>query len=1023
MRNCKTKSFCRILVIIVTLMPIALSMKAQDKIVAEGIVLDELSESLIGAAVTLKGNSSIGTITDINGSFRLEIPLGETLIVSYLGYTPREVVVKNTRRMSISLTPDNVQLKEVVVVGYGSQKRNSVTGAISSVRTDEIMKSPTGNLSTSVVGRVPGLLAKQDNGRPGDDDATLRIRGISTYAGDQSPLILVDGVERSFNQIDPEEVESFTVLKDAASTAVYGIRGANGVILVTTKRGKAGKTQVSYTGNVALQTSTRLPKTVDSYTYANAYNQAIKNDNPAAEDYYRPDELQKYRDGSDPIFYPNSDWLDLALNKVAIQHKHNVNISGGTDIARYYISLGYFNQEGLQKNISDAYGYKNKDAYRRINLRSNIDLTVTPTTQLSLTLGLSNGHKTRVPDDRLFWTSFTTPPNASPGMVNGKLVYLGGKVTDRNPLQEMTKGISDIYSNHVDVNIELRQNLNFITQGLTFKGKISYDDDYTQKNERTKNEQVFYAMRKMIDGVEKIVYQPKGEVGQLGGSGNVFSGRRKKIYGEVSLNYKRAFNKDHHVSALLLMNLQKRKYDTGGGYDDVATGYIEYVGRVAYDFKEKYLAEFNIGINGSENFAPDKRYGYFPAVSVGWVATNEEFIKKLIPSSILSYLKIRASYGQGGNDKYGGRRFFYYPQVYNLNGSAFQFGESPQSFPGATQGVQSNANATWETSTKQNYAIETRFLKDRLFINFDYFIEKREDILSTLQTMPAFTGLGSASYNIGKTENKGFEIEAGWSQQINKFSYYVKGNYSFARNKILYQDEALDKDNPNLWKTGRRIGEQFGYSFQGFFQSEEEIANWPSQFGVKLSPGDVKYLDVNGDGVVDTNDLVPIRNPGFPEINYGISAGFSYKGFDVSCLFQGAANTSLVLGGSFQKPFTQLGTILQHSLDSWSPENRNAKYPRLSANHSMAQNYYNSSLWVKDASYLRLKNMEVGYTFPSSLLSCLKAISSLRVYVSTQNLCVWDKMDGITDPENKATTEGINYPQQKVFNFGVNVKF
>lgn len=1006
---------------------IPLSMSAQDKILVTGVVIDDTDEPLIGVSIIVKGNPNESTITDIDGNFSLSVSKGATLVFSYIGFSNKEIVVSTAQRLNVLMEINTQLLNTVEVVGYGTQKRNAISGAISSVKSDDLLKSPTGSLSSSVAGRVPGILVKQSTGQPGEDKADIKIRGISTFSGSSEPLVLVDGIERSYNSIDPEEVESFTVLKDAASTAVYGVRGGNGVILITTKRGKVGKPQVSYSGNVALQTPTRLPKVANSYDYARYYNQAYLNDGNLGS-YYSDSELQKYKDHSDPIFYPDVDWMDQVFNKVSVQHKHNVNVTGGTQFTRYYVSLGYFNQQGLQKNVSKAYDYNNTDGYSRINLRSNVDMTITPTTQLGVTLGVNNSHKRQIPNsssgEGLFMTVFKTPANYTPGYVNGKYIFLNGN--NRNPLYNLTTGLKDIYDNHLDVAVELSQNLNFITDGLTLKGKIAYDDNYAQMQTRSKTEQYFQPLRSVVNGEEVILFKPMNDAGLLGGASNDFANRSKRIYLETSLQYSHSFARDHNVSALLLMNSHKTRYKMDS-YNSVATGYIEYVGRAAYNFREKYLAEFNMGINGSENFAKGQRYGYFPAFSGGWVATNEEFVKSAIPATALSFLKIRASYGEVGNDQNGSRRFFYYPQTYTQTGDGdktYWFGENPTKLTEYQQGAQTNANVTWETSQKQNYAIETRFFSDKLFLNFDYFIEKRNDILTTMNSTPFYTGFESATYNIGKTENKGFELEGGWSQQLTKdFSYYIKGNYSFARNKVIYKDEVLDYNNPQKWETGRRIGEKFGYVFAGYFQSQDEIDAWPDQFGVTLRPGDVKYVDVNGDGKVDTNDIVPLMNPDFPEINYGISGGFTYRNIDMSFLFQGAGNVSLTLGGAFQKPFEQLGTIFEHSFDSWSLDNPDAAYPRLSVTHSQTQNYNNSTIWIKDASYLRFKNFELGYTFNKSQLSKLKFISSIRIFTNAQNICVWDHLNGITDPENKANADGINYPQQRVFNIGANIRF
>ena len=990
----------------------------------KGTVTDGSGAPLIGVAVAVSG-ASVGTITDLDGHWVMSVPEGAVLMFTYLGFKDKEMNVPSAGVLNVVMEEDRNLLDEVVVVGYGTQKRVSVTGAISEIKTTEIMKSPTGTISTSVAGRIPGLLVKQDKGQPGDDKSTIRIRGISTF-GDNSaePLVLVDGIERDFNSIDPEEVESFTILKDAASTAVYGVRSANGVILITTKRGTMGPAKVSYTGNVAVQSPTRLPKVASSYDYARLYNQALKNDSPGipVEDYYKPHELAKYQNHSDPIFYPDTDWMAEVFDDYAWQHKHNINITGGTRFARYYVSLGYFDQLGLQKNVSSDWGYNNKDRYQRINLRSNVDMSITSTTNLSVTLGVNNGHKVRTPGGGLFSQTFVAPPNCSPGMYQGKFVTIDGRV-DKNPLYALTQGIQDFYENHLDLSVELSQRLDFLTEGLSFKAKVAYDDNYTQSGQRNKTEQRFIIRREETETGERIIFNPIGEVGELGAPGNYFDNRSQRVYGEASLNYTRIFNEVHNVSGLLLMNLQKTRYKFTSTTDfpGIPTGYIEFVARAGYNYADRYLVELNVGVNGSEYFAPGRRFGFFPAVSAGWVISNEKFFKDHVPFEILSWLKFRASCGEVGNDRSGLRRFYYYPQTY-VDGSGFNYGESPVWRPGYRQGAQSNPDVSWEKSVKQNYAVEARFFADRLSVNFDYFIENRRDILATPANQPFLAGFTPAIYNIGKTLNRGYEIEVAWNQTIRNVTWFVRGNYSFARNKIIYMAEAKDPKNPQLWRTGRRVGEIFGYVFDGFFDSYEEIARSPDQFGVELHPGDVKYKDINGDSVVDTNDQQPLQHPAFPEINYGFSLGLAWKGLDFSVLFQGAANTTLKIGGNFQKPFDQNGgPIMEHSFAAWSPDNKtSARYPRLSVSHSQAQNYYTSDIWLKDASYLRFKNAELGYTIN---FRKLKFISSCRLFVNAQNIYVWDKLEGIVDPENKTDNNGINYPQQRVFNLGVNLKF
>lgn len=1020
---------CKVILILIAffhLLP-GSALAQSRQVTVEATVTTKDGVPLVGVTVVRKGSTQ-GVATNEKGYCKIAVPENSVLTFSYLGYLSQDITIRKEGPMKVFMQEDVQSVDEVVVVGYGTQVRTTVTGAVSTLKSDEIMQAPTANVSNALAGRVPGLITKQSSGMPGSDDATLRVRGLGTFASSGGVLVLVDGVERAYSQLDPEEIESFTILKDAASTAVYGVKGAQGVLLVTTKRGKEGPAKVSFSTNIAMLTPTRLPKSVSSYDYASLYNEAQINDNPLAIPYYQDDELAKYKDGSDPIFYPNMNWLDATTDKWAIQQKYNVNVSGGTKFARYFVSLGYLSQDGHQKELNQAYDFSNKDSYRRLNIRSNVDMSLTKSTTLGITLGVINGRKNRTLGYSIFDISCRTPPNTSPGFVDGRLLMLTNRSENRNPLWELTKGYTEYYDNHMDITLNLNQNLDFITRGLTFKIKGAFDMDYSQSVSRSKTEQYFVPELKEIDGVETIVYRPVGEVGQLNQPSTGFSNRKKRYYGDVSLNYNRSFGR-HNVTAMALMNISKRYYNLSS-YASTPSGYIEYVGRVTYNFDQKYLVEFNIGINGSENFPKSNRFGYFPAVSAGWVVSNEKFFRDHIPASIVSYLKFRASYGEVGNDNLGGRRFMYFPSKYSsyvqdaYENGMIAFGETPVNVTRTKEDAQGNPDVTWETARKQNYAVDAKFLKDRLSFTFEYFRETRENILTAMNTIPMHVGISSGTYNIGKAENHGIDMELGYSQAIRDFSFYIKANYSFARNKVIYRDEVLDKDNPQLWGTGRRIGEVFGYVQEGFFNSQEEIDNWPSQFGVTLSPGDVKYRDVNGDGVVDNKDQVPLGHPNFPEIGYGISGGITWKNFDMSFLFQGAAHVSLAISGSFQRPFTEKGTIFDFQKEGrWTPQNTaGAKFPKLSIQQSQAQNYYTSSLWLRDASYLRLKNVEVGYSFRPAFLTKV-GISGLRLYFSANNLFVWDSLDGITDPENKATGEGINYPQMKIFNVGLNVKF
>lgn len=993
---------------------------ASFKVPFNAKLVNEKGEPLSGCSITEKGTTnSVQSKSD--GSFSIDVSgASSVLIISYVGYETKEITVGQTNGTTIALSIAAGSLDQVVVVGYSSQKKATVTGAIATVKGSDLLKAPVPNLTSAVVGRVPGLLSVQRSGQPGNDETTLRIRGIGTLDNaNATPLVLVDGVERPFSRIDPNEVESISVLKDAASTAVYGIRGANGVILVTTLKGKEGPAKVSYTGNYALQVPTRLPQFLNGYDFSVLQLEAQLNDNPTATPMFTQDELQKFKDGSDPLFYPSVDWLKFMMHNTAPQQQHNINISGGTSVAKYFVSMGYLDQGGLWKQF--VKDYNNNDLYKKFNFRSNLDLDITKNTRVNVQIGGLTSNRNS-PGGSPFLDILAAAPNGTPGMWEGKVITIP-RANGRNALTTFFDGF-DRYSNNVlNLNVGLRQKLDFILSGLSGRVIGAYDSEYGQSRSFTRSFARYSAEKVDInaDGIPDPVLRQSGEDGVLNDPSESFT-RSKRIYLEAALEYNKKFGKNT-VSGLLLYTQRKQFYHSLS-YPGVPLGYQDLVSRFTYNYDQKYLIEFNMGRNGSENFPVNNRFGFFPAISGGWVVTNESFVRKLIGENFLSYLKLRASYGVVGNDKMGTLRFMYFPGEY-LSGGGAIFGEDAVSRTGYVEGKLGNPNVTWEKAVKQNYAAEFKFWKNKLSLNVDVFFEDRSNILTARRTVPTHVAaVLQDAYNIGIVKNKGYEIELGWSDNIGKVSYWLNGNYSFARNKILFMDEAYNSTYPLLNQTGQRVGEVFGYQFMGFFNSQEEIAKWPRQFNMNQRPGDVKYADINGDGVVNENDRSPIMNPSFPEVNYGFSGGLKIKNFDFSFLFQGAANMSMSLGFNALLPFSAYGSAMGFIKDRWyagSPDNNvNAKIPRLTLNYADLTNYYNSSLWVRDASYLRLRNLQVAYNVHGAFLNKLKA-NSLRIFISGQNLFTWDNLKFI-DPENVATGS-MNYPQLKVFNLGVNLQF
>lgn len=989
-----------------------------------GTVLDGTGETIVGASVKIK-NSTIGTITNLDGKFSFPtITKKSTVEISYVGFEKTEVILIPGMHAKITLQDKDKVLNEVVIVGYGAQKKINVTGALATVSTQDMLKSPVINASQALVGRVSGVFSRQISGQPGNDDASFKIRGSGTY-NNTDALVVVDGVEREFKQLDMNEIESVTVLKDAASTAVYGVRGANGVIVVTTKQGKEGPAKVSYTGNFGINQPINLPKFVNSYDYALLRNEAELNDNSLLKPEqlsYSAYDIEMYKNGTDPVFYPNIDWYKMVMKDYSSQQQHNVNVSGGSKFARYYVSIGYQNQDGLFKNFNEKYGYSNNDSYKRYNVRTNLDVNLTNTTKLNFSVGTITGIKNRDRSNGGYPTLYQSIPGTaalySPGFSDDKLVYLDGRRYS-NLIASMCTGFIKYTDNSIQTTAGISQRLDFITKGLSARAKYSYDTRYVYSVERVRVPATYILKDTVINNQhEKIytLYQSKDE--SIGGlSSTSYSSRLIKEYFEAGIQYDRAFGK-HNTSALLLYNQNKTRFAVATP-SGVPISYLGLVGRVTYNFDSRYFMEFNLGYNGSENFAEGRRFGLFPAISGGWVVSDESFFKAVFPEDIVSHFKLRASYGEVGNDQ-GGSRFLYYPSGYKSSTGGL-IGEDFKALGSYYEDKLGNPLITWEKARKQNYGIDIKLFKQKLNFNFDYFSDLRNDILDNRETIPIMYGAIPPTENLGIMINRGFEMDFGWNDKIGKLNYFIKGNYSFARNRLIYTDEAFDVLNPHLARTGRRYGQPFGYKFIGFFRDAEDVAQSPSQFSGVSLPGDAKYADVNGDGIVNEKDITPIGFPTYPEVNFGLSGGFSYKAFDFSFLFQGATNVSIMIDGFMQRPGTEFGQILETvKYERWTPGSTNATRPRLTVNYANASNYYSSSLWQRDASYVRLKNLELGYNIEQKLLKKI-GLSNLKLYVNGQNLYTWDKLE-IVDPENGKTSD-LQYPQLVVYNVGVKVSF
>lgn len=886
-----------------------------------GVVKDDTGEPVIGAGVLVKG-TTLGTITDIDGHFSFRADdLNGVLVVSFVGMETQEIPMKGKGTFDIVLKSSNTLLEEVQVVAYGAQKKVTLTGSISSVNTDELLKVPTASIGNMLSGVLSGVSSIQSSGQPGGDDPDVFIRGISTLnTMNAKPLYLVDGVERSFFQIDPNEVENITILKDASSTAVFGVRGANGVIIVTTKRGKEGKAKINASFSYGIQTPTRMPEFVNSYDYATFLNEAYTNDGKDPK--FTPEAVEAFRTHSNPIIYPDTDWMELLFKSSAPQTQGNVNISGGTERVRYFISMGMLDQKGFFKNHDTRYDANFN--FNRYNYRANLDIDFTKTTLVAINMGgrVEKRNFPRSGDDinQLFRRIYWATPFSGPGIVDGKWI----KGNSQYLPVGLSDGLGNIYgrgygsktTNVVNLDLALTQKLDFITKGLQFKIKVAYNSGYDHTKERATSIESYQPWyRKDVTWMEhpagsdpnEVVYIQDGEAGLISYAESF--GKSRDWYAEASFDWKRDFDL-HHLSALALYN-QSKTYYPDSDYPGIPRGYVGLVGRVTYDYDNKYLIEGNVGYNGSENFAPGNRYGFFPAVSGGWVLTQEEFLKD---NPVVNFLKIRASYGIVGNDRYHPYgtgfmdRFLYLPNSYFI-GSGYQFGTGTSWSPGAYEKSFGNSGLSWEKSAKQNYGIDFSLFNQKLSGSIDYFYEKRTDILAKASTDPIIHAMSLPVLNLGIVSNKGVELNLKWNHKINSFRYWTNLNVSYAKNKIVYQDEVPSEYTYTL-KTGHPVGQPFGLKVRGFYyEGMEDVAD----HSYVLKEGDVVYEDLNHDGKIDDNDKTAIGYPSYPLLNAGLTLGFEYKGFDFSMLWVGATKTSRVLEETFRKP---LGETYDRSLMS-----------------------------------------------------------------------------------------------------------
>jgi TonB-linked SusC/RagA family outer membrane protein len=1010
-----------------------------------GTVTDNQGVPIPGVNIVEKATKK-GTSTDIDGKYKISASSKSVLEFSFIGFETKVIAVNGKSVINLKMASSATEMDAVVVVAYGKQKKITQTGAIGTITAEQLSRSPSANIANSLAGQITGISTVQASGRPGADDPRIFIRGIASLSEDRSqPLVIVDGVERPFTSLDPDEIETFSLLKDASATAVYGVRGANGVIIVTTKRGKLGKASITASYSQGLQQATQLLNFADSYTYALAYNQSQRNDGVPENDLrFTPRAVEAFRTNSDPIIFPNTDWLDYILKPFANQSRANVNISGGSDKVKYFASLGALTQDGLFKTFESAYDYN--FAFSRYNFRTNLDIEVTKTTKLGITIGSQIGVRnepiTKDGMDQLFRLIYWAAPFGSPGIVDGKYI-VNDSFYIRDPKNEgldpfYGRGYNNILENRLNFDLDLTQQLNFV-KGLNFGFKLSNNTFYSHTKSRSSSV-IRYAPiylsdiagRPLLPGEDpnQIVYQPSGSNADLGYAES--QGQGRNWYFESRLNYNRKFGL-HNFGGLLLYNQQKVYFPTL--FPEIPSGLVGIAGRATYDYNNKYSVDVNIGYNGSENFAKSQRFGFFPAVSAGWVLSKESFMKSL---PVISFLKVRYSYGIVGNDKIGGGRFLYLPDSFDPSnsGAGYNFGTAVSTNqPGAIENKLGNPDVTWEKATKQNLGLELKLFSDKFGMVLDVFKENRKDILVTNRgLLPDLLGMTSIApaANVGIVENKGYEIELNWKEQKNKnFGFALNLNLSYSKNKIIYQEE-IPRNQPYQFRTGQSVGQPFGYKYDRFFTQADldfvalnranNTLNLVPDFLENLKPGDLIYKDLNNDGLIDIEDETAIGFPDYPMYNFGINLNVNVKNFDFNMAWAGATNTSRLLDETFKTPFAGSGRGLLQTFpdNAWTPETANtATLPRLSflGNNNNSQP---SDFWIRDASYIRLKTLETGYNFKGIFFKKM-GISTFRLFFNANNLITFSKLK-IIDPESR-TNSTPQYPLTKLYNFGVKLNF
>lgn len=987
-----------------------------------GTVLDKEKSPLPGVNVTVK-NEPGGAITDVDGHFYIEVPNKQSVLnITYIGFKSKEIVVGNEINFNIILEEDVEALDEVVVVGYGNQKKLSVIGSVQTIEPTKLQVGSSRSLSNNLAGQLAGVIAVQPSGEPGYDNSNFWIRGIASFSGNTSPLVLVDGVERSLNDLDPAEIESFSVLKDASASAMYGVRGANGVIIINTKRGTIAAPSVNVRVEKSIQAPTKLPEFIGAAEYMSLLNSLESDPNKRM---FTKEQILKTYYGYDKDLYPNVDWIDAITKDYATSTRANLTVSGGTEILRYSLTASLYHENGIMAS-DKSLPYDTQSKLNRYNIRANVDLDLTKTTLVRFNVGgyLQNLHKSRSGTDEVFSAAFETPPFVHPAVYSDGTIPIASS-NRPNPWAISTQnGYYRSGRSKLESLFAVEQNLKMITPGL--KAKLTFAFDTYNENFVTRGKEPdYYSVAKSRNDEGELVHSILKYGSEfLDHSSNANYGNQS-VYLEAALSYNQTFNNRHMVDALLLYN--QRSYDWGDIQPNRTQGIA---GRFSYTFDRRYISEFNFGYNGSENFAKGKRFGFFPSIALGWLVSEEQFMEPI--RNVISKLKLRASVGTVGNDNIGGRRFAYITTI-NSKANGYNWGYTGDTYrDGVQEGEVGVGNLTWEKALKTNIGIEIG-LWNELDFQLDLFKERRTSIFMQRATIPTQTGFINNPYaNYGKVDNKGIDLSLNYNKRINKdCNISVRGTFTYAKNTIIERDEPESVKGTYRSITGHSINTLWGLQALGLYTDDDFVDGKLKegipvpQLGGEVRPGDIKYRDMNNDGYITSADEGYIGSTTDPRIVYGFGGNINFRNWDMSFFFQGSGDTYRIIGGSdYFIPGSGagvLGNVYTNYTDCWTEENpsQDVFWPRLSQSTNTNNNRA-STFWKKNMSFLRLKTLEIGYSLPKNVVNKISA-KSIRFFASGNNLFYISKFK-LWDPE-LATSDGLKYPSMRSLMLGVEVNF